>query len=91
MTIKKNCIKRIRISHSKFNLIVSYFCRDFTAYDTSILVKVNRHTVEHYFNIFRSLIFFESFKEDEKLKGEIKIDEVYFGTTRVNGKKGRGE
>jgi len=89
MTIKKTYIKRVRISPSKFHLIVSYFCRDFTALNTSILVKVNRHTVEHYFGIFRSLIFFDSFKE-EKLKGEIEIDESYFGPTRVRGKRGRG-
>lgn len=90
MTIKKTFIKRLRISGSKFNLIVFYFCRDFTAYDTSILVKVNRHTVEHYFNIFRSLIFFDSFSLEEKLKGEVEIDEAYFGPSRVRGKRGRG-
>lgn len=90
MTIKKTYIKRLRISRSKFNLIVSYFCRDFTAYDTSILVRVNRHTVEHYFNIFRSLIFFDSLKKEEKLNGEIEIDEAYFGPSRVRGKRVRG-
>ena len=47
------------------------------------------HTVEHYFEIFRSLIFFDSFKE-EKLKGEIEIDESYFGPSRVRGKRGQG-
>jgi len=90
MTIKKTYIKRVRISASKFHLIVSCFCRDFTAYHTSILGQVNRHTVEHYFGIFRSLIFFDSFKEEERVNGEIEIDEAYFGPSRVRGKRGRG-
>lgn len=90
MTIKKTLIKRLRISRSKFNLIVRYFCDDLTAYETSKLLRVNRHTVEHYFTSFRSLIFFDSFKEEEKVNGEVEIDEAYFGPSRVRGKRGRG-
>lgn len=85
-TIRPN---RAKISTRKFNLIVSCFCDDLTAYETSKIVKVNRHTVENYFNRFRNLIYLES-QTDKKLGGEIEIDEAYFGPTRTRGKRGRG-
>lgn len=89
MTRQKRLLRRQRISKAKFKLIVLHFCQDLTAWETSILVKLNRHTVERYFTLFRRLIFKESLKE-EKLSGEVEIDESYFGATRVRGKKGRG-
>lgn len=85
-TIRPN---RAKISTKKFHLIVSCFCDDLTAFETGKIVKVNRHTVENYFNRFRNFIFRES-QKDKKLEGEIEIDESYFGPTRVRGKRGRG-
>lgn len=89
MTLQKRLLKHAKISKSKFRLIVRYFCDDLTALETSRLVEVNRHTAERFFSLFRRKIFEESLKED-KLSGEIEIDESYFGPTRVRGKKGRG-
>lgn len=89
MTLQKRSLKRQRISKGKFSLIVKCFCNDLTAFETSILVRVNRHTVERYFTIFRRWIFKESL-QGEKLSGEVEVDESYFGPTRVRGKKGRG-
>lgn len=89
MTVRTVLLKRQRISNAKFRLIVLYFCLDFTALESSLLTGLNRHTVERYYTWFRGLIFKESLKED-KLSGEIEIDESYFGATRVRGKKGRG-
>lgn len=89
MKTKSIFLKRSRITKAKFSLIVRYFCEDLTAWETRSLVKLNRHTVEKYFTLFRRLIFKESLKE-EKLSGEVEVDESYFGATRVRGKKGRG-
>ena len=89
MTVQKRLLKRQRISRSKFNLIVRNFCNDFTALETSILIRVNRHTIERYYTLFRRWIFKESLKE-EKLSGEVEVDESYFGASRVRGKRGRG-
>src|SRR3989304_2246484 len=89
MALQKRLLRRQRISRAKSKLIVFYFCQDLTALETSILVKLNRHTVERYFTLFRKLIFKESLKE-EKLSGEVEVDESYFGATRVRGRKGRG-
>jgi len=89
MTVQTVFLKRQRVSNAKFRLIVSYFCLDFTALVTVVLTRLKRHTVEKYYTWFRGLIFKESLKE-EKLGGEIEVDESYFGATRVRGKKGRG-
>ena len=89
MTRKTIRPKRARISSSQFRLIVSYFIDDLTAYTTSNLVKVNRHTVEDYFTRFRKIIYKKSCNL-KKFNGEIEIDESYFGPTRIRGKRGRG-
>ena len=46
----------------------------------------NRNTVNRYFNIIREKIFKKSLKEI----GTFELDESYFGTKRVRGKRGRG-
>ncbi len=89
MTVKRLRPKRSRISPVKFNLIVQYFCDDLTAFETSRLVHLNRHTVEDYFNRFRTLVLKDSLKKG-KFNGEVEIDESYFGPQRVRGKRGRG-
>ena len=89
MTRKTIKPKRTKISTHKFRLIVSCFSDDFTASQTNKLVKVNRHTVENYFNRFRRIIYKQSLKI-KKFNGEVEIDESYFGPTRVRGKRGRG-
>ena len=89
MTIQTVLLQRQRISTGKLKLIVRYFCLDFTAIQASHLTTLNRHTVERYYTWFRGILFKESVQE-EKLFGEIEVDESYFGATRVRGKKGRG-
>lgn len=89
MKTKSTFLKRSRISRVKFSLIVRLFCDDLTALETGRLIGVNRHTVERYFSLFRKRIFMASLRE-EKLFGEVEVDESYFGPTRVRGKEGRG-
>jgi len=65
MTTQKRFIKRQRISHAKFSPIVNYFCDDLTAYETSRLIKVKRHTIERYYTLFRKWIFEETLEEEK--------------------------
>jgi transposase len=91
MTRKKRLIKRQHISKGKFKSILDLFCQDLTAIDTAKIVKVNRKTVNRYFNYFRTLILKNQLKEDKnKFDGEVEIDESYFGAKRIRGKRGRG-
>lgn len=89
MTRETITFKTTKINARKFRLIVSCFCDDFTASITSKLAKINRHTVENYFNRFRRIIYRQSLSV-RKFNGEVEIDESYFGPIRVRGKRGRG-
>ena len=55
-------------------------------YELLLIVGVNRNTINRYFNIIREKIFKKSLKEI----GTFELDESYFGTKRVRGKRGRG-
>jgi transposase len=91
MTSKKCKLKRQKISNSKFNKILEYFCQDLTAFKTSQIIGVNRKTVDRYYNLFRLLIFENQLKQElDKFGGEVEIDESYFGPKRIRGKRGRG-
>ena len=81
------------ISAYKFKRIISCFCLDLTATQTSLLLGVNRNTINKYFNMFRQLVYNYQVSEMRKFVGEIEIDESYFGPRRVKGrstKRGRG-
>jgi transposase len=53
------------------------------------LVQPDRNTVNRYLNLFRKCI--AGFCEQQSpFKGEIEVDESYFGGKRTKGKKGRG-
>lgn len=81
------------ISAYKRKKILKCFCLDLTATQTSLLLGINRKTVNRYFNLFREVIFCHQIKEMKKIIGEVEIDESYFGPNRVKGrttKRGRG-
>ena len=79
-----------RLSTQKRNKLFQCFAQDLTATKTAVLVAVNRNTVNTYFNQFRELILQESIRESKAEFGEFELDESYFGTRRVRGKRGRG-
>ncbi len=54
-------------------------------------MKINRNTINAYYNRFRELIFEYSLKEQKQEIGEFELDESYFGARRIRGKRGRGE
>ena len=79
-----------RLSTQKVNKLLLCFCEDITATATAKLVKVNRKTVNSYYNEIREKILKETLKETILDCGEFEADESYFGARRVRGKRGRG-
>lgn len=86
---KNKYLRNSHISESVFRKVLKEFCFDNTASETSIRVGLQRKTVNRMFMLFRKRTCLLTQIED-KLHGEIEIDESYFGARRVRGKRGRG-
>ena len=83
-------MKKQRLTTQKRNQIFLCFKNDLTATQTAEICRVNRNTVNRYYNLIREAILKESIREAQKELGEYEVDESYFGATRVRGKRGRG-
>lgn len=89
MTIRNKYIKRAKISEKKFRQLVRYFTLDIDAQTIAKIVSLNRNTVNRYLLLFRKRIA-EFCDQQSPFKGEIEVDESYFGGKRIKGKRGRG-
>ena len=89
MPIKNKYINRSRVTEAKFRDLIKYFSLDLSAQQLSILTKLNRNTVNRYLKLIRKRIA-ELCESETPFKGEIEVDESYFGAKRVRGKRGRG-
>lgn len=69
---------------------MSCFSEDITATSASKILKINRNTINAYYNSFRQKILEYSIKENNKELGKFELDESYFGAKRIRGKRGRG-
>lgn len=88
-------LKNKRLSTFKIKKIISTFCADVDASKASLLLGINRNTINKYYKEFRLAIYAYQMNEFEKIFGEAEIDESYFGGRRKRGyrgklKKGRG-
>ena len=81
--------KRSQISKKKFRQLVKLSSLDQDAVQISELSHLNRNTINRYLAVMRNRIA-EFCELESPLKGEVKIDESYFGAKRVKGKRGRG-
>ena len=81
--------KRAKISQYKIKKIIECFCLDILASKSSLLLSLNRKTVNHWFNQFRLAVYAHQMKECEKIFGEAEVDESYFGARRKRGWKGK--
>ena len=88
-TMKNKYIVRSRISEAKFREILKYFTEDIEASKISNLTKISEVTLCKIFREIRALMSKEC-EKISKFSGEIEIDESYFGSKRVRGKRGRG-
>jgi len=86
---KNKYINRSRISEAKFRDIVRYFSLDLDAHKIAILTNLNRNTINRYVTLIRQRVA-EFCESETPFKGEIEVDESYFGAKRIRGKRGRG-
>jgi len=89
MSITNRYVKRSRISEAKFRELVRYFSLDLDAHKIAFLTRLNLNTVNRYLLLIRQRIA-EFCEGSSPFKGEIEIDESYFGALRIKGKRGRG-
>ena len=89
MTMKNKYSARSRISEAKIRQIVKLFAVDLDALQIAEIADLNRNTVNRYLAAFRERI--ARFCEAESpVKGEVEVDESYFGARRVRDIRGRG-
>jgi len=83
-------IFRSRISEKKFREIIRYFSLDIEAVKIAQLTGISRRSITRILKAVREQIAEFSENESPFEKGEIEIDESYFGARRVRGRRGRG-
>ena len=90
MIRKNKYYKRSRIRESKFREIIKYFVADLTAEQIATFTGLNRNTINKVIDLIRHRILDISKLQSAPLKGQIEVDESYFGAKRVKGRRGRG-
>lgn len=86
---KNKYIKVAKISEEKFREIIKCFALDLTATDVAEITNLNRKTINRIYNKVRERIVLLS-SGNNKVDGEVELDESYFGAKRIRGKRGRG-
>ena len=87
--MKNKYVLRARISEAKFRDLVRLFAMDLEANKIASLTRLNRNTINRYLFLIRQRIA-ELCEQESPFKGDIEVDESYFGARRVKGKRGRG-
>ena len=83
-------MRKSRLSKIIQKRLIEHFVAGTTARCAAELVGVNRNTATYYYQRLREIISQQLEKESEEVfKGEIEVDESYFGGTR-KGTRGRG-
>ena len=89
MTIKNKYANRSKISEKKTRQIMELFAHDLNASQISKISGLNRNTINRYLLEIRTRIS-EYCQLQSPFKGEVEVDESYFGARRIKGKRGRG-
>jgi len=79
-----------RLSKYKIRKILEVFLSDLNASVAAQILRLNRNTVNRYYNLFTKAIFRDSLSLLEKELGVFEADESYFGARSVRGRRGRG-
>jgi transposase len=82
-------INKLNISFKKWLWIIKFFELEISARKIAEQTRLSYPTVLKACHIIRMAIVFNSGFQDELLKGEVELDESYFGGKR-KGKRGRG-
>ena len=81
-------MKHHGLSRYKIKRIILYFTEDTTASSASKILRINRNTINAYYNEIREKILQYSLKEQAKELGEFELDESCFETRGVCRKGG---
>lgn len=77
-----------RLTKYKKKKIIECFCLDIDATKTSMLLKLNRKTINRYYRYFREIVYRYQMYQMKEFVGVIEVDESYFGAHRLRGKPG---
>lgn len=88
--MKNKYAYRSRISEAKIRQLVKLFSVDLTASQIAKLSGVNRNTINRYVTAFRERIA-RYCEAESPAKGEVEVDESYFGARRDRGRGARGK
>ncbi len=86
---KNRYYKRSRIAEAPFRRLMRAFALDLTASDSARLTGLSVRSVNDIYLRLRQRIA-EHCEAQNPFRGEVEIDESYFGPKRVRGKRGRG-
>ena len=89
MTVKNKYVKGAHISERKFRELVRLFSVDLGASQIASLTGLSRNTVNRYLKAIRVRLA-EFCDSKSPFRGEVEVDESFFGARRVKGKRGRG-
>jgi transposase-like protein len=82
-------VKWSQLSDFRIKKILECFANELTAIQAARLGKVNPNTAERYYHIFREKIATHQERQKEKLRGQIEMDEAYFGSKHAHDPRGR--
>lgn len=89
MTALNRYYRRSRISEAKFRQLLRHFALDLTASETAQLTGISvRSTNTIFLKLRRRLA--ATCEAQAPYRGEVEVDESYFGPRRVRGLRGRG-
>ena len=88
--MKNRYIKRAHISEREFRGLLKCFGLDVPATTAAALAGMRRQTVQRIYSLLRERIAKLALEEVRPFAGEIEVDESYFGSRRVRGRRGRG-
>ena len=88
-TGKNRYVARSHLSEAKFRQLVRLFAADLPASTIADLAGVSRATVNRYVHALRVRMA-AACEAQAPYRGEVEVDESYFGKRRVRGKRGRG-
>jgi transposase-like protein len=87
--MRNRYVKRARISEATFRKFLRHVAADLTATQIAQLTGLNRNTVNRLLKALRVRMA-QACEEASPLRGEVEVDESYFGPRRVRGRRGRG-
>jgi transposase len=88
-TAKNRYVCRSHISEAHFRQFVRLFALDLEATKIAHLTKLSRRTVNRYVQALRRRMA-AACERHAPFRGQVELDESYFGRRRVRGKRGRG-